>query len=842
MKRFSGYAAILAAVMVVAPVVTANQAFANHTFPYLTVNANPSQVDTGADVTISGTVAAGENATRALSVVLTGPGSTTTSKSMTVAANTANYSVPFSAAELGGLSDGAVQVLVRATNSYYETAQATSCFVKGAPIPPTVTGQPVAPDGVIAGRSFSLTATASACPAPAVQWQVRPAGDDTDFIDIAGATSTTLNVVSRYSDDGSTYRAVFTGGGTSSMSAPVVVRVAARAPDITGSPTNASVQSGSSASFSSSAGGDPAPTVQWERAAPGSDEFVAVEGATASTYSIESTTYADNGSRFRAAYSNIAGTVRTSPGLLTVELLPPTVVQQPSDASVASGDEVSFVADASSEVAATVQWQQAAPGGEFTDIDGATSATLTLTAAFAQDQYRYQTVFTNPAGTVTTRSALLTVQALAPQVTANPEDVTVLEGDSASFSAAAAGDPVAAVQWQVSTDDGASYTDVPGATLATFTVAAADRGQHLNLYRAVFDNGQGGATSDPARLRVEFAPEVTLEPQDVVTASGGDAAFTAEAVGNPVPAVQWQASTDGGGTFTDIDGAVSRTFETSGLTTVDDGTLVRAVFTSTVGEVTTRAALLTVDAVAPTLTTDVTDQQVLDGTEVTFTAAAAGDPDPTVQWFVARAGDDTFTPIDGATGAWYTFTASAADTGNRYYAEFSNAAGITATRTATLTVTEIPPGEVPSAPETMVATQTGPRQVTVTWTPPATEGDSPVTSYLVGYSQGNMGNGQEVGPEVRSFVFDDLEPGEYVFIVRAVNADGFGEGATQPVEIVVPADAPVVTPPTSATVPPKAGLLAVTGSQAALLAAAAMALIVAGGVAMAASRRRRHAA
>jgi hypothetical protein len=49
-------------------------------------------------------------------------------------------------------------------------------------------------------------------------------------------------------------------------------------------------------------------------------------------------------------------------------------------------------------------------GATFTNIAGATSATLTLTAVTkSQSGYRYRAVFTNVLGSATTTAAVLTV-------------------------------------------------------------------------------------------------------------------------------------------------------------------------------------------------------------------------------------------------------------------------------------------------------------------------------------------------------------------------------------------------------------------------------------------------
>ena len=71
--------------------------------------------------------------------------------------------------------------------------------------------------------------------------------------------------------------------------------------------------------------------------------------------------------------------------------------------------------------------------------------------------YEYEAVFTNTAGSVTTSAATLTVQT-APTVTTQPTNQTVHAGGTATFTAAASGNPTPTVQWTVST--GSGFTDV----------------------------------------------------------------------------------------------------------------------------------------------------------------------------------------------------------------------------------------------------------------------------------------------------------------------------------------------------------------------------------------------
>jgi endoglucanase len=84
----------------------------------------------------------------------------------------------------------------------------------------------------------------------------------------------------------------------------------------------------------------------------------------------------------------------------------------PADTTVTEGSVATFTASATADPAATVQWQ-VRDDGAWTDIDGATAGTLSVTATLAQNGARYRAVFSNTFGSAATASAALTVVAAA---------------------------------------------------------------------------------------------------------------------------------------------------------------------------------------------------------------------------------------------------------------------------------------------------------------------------------------------------------------------------------------------------------------------------------------------
>jgi Peptidase A4 family/Immunoglobulin I-set domain len=376
----------------------------------------------------------------------------------------------------------------------------------------------------------------------------------------------------------------------------------------------------------------------------------------------------------------------------------PTVVLEPASQSVAEGASVTFTALGSGAPAPAVQWQVSADGGaSWANLAGATGTSYTFLAGAAENGYEYRAVFANAAGTATSAAATLGVQmpisvvaaTTAPAITTQPSDQTVAQGATATFTAAASGYPAPTVQWQVSTDGGASWSALPGAPAASFSFTASSSESGYR-YRALFSNSAGTATTAPATLTVlppSQAPAITLQPVDQGVAAGASATFVASASGSPSPTVQWQTSTDGGASWQDVAGATSPSYGFV-ATIGETGSEFRAVFTNASGSATTTAATLTVtpSPAAPAITLQPASQSVLGGSTVSFSAAASGNPTPTVQWQLSTDGGATWSNVAGATSSVYGQVAQLGENGYQYRAVFANTLGSATTAVATLGV------------------------------------------------------------------------------------------------------------------------------------------------------------
>jgi hypothetical protein len=551
---------------------------------------------------------------------------------------------------------------------------------------PVVTTNPSS-QTVCAGATATFTAAATSSPAATVQWQVSTDGG-TSFSDVSGATSATYSFTTAATDNGNQYRAVFTNACGSATTTAATLTVDTL-PVVTANPVSQTACSGATVTFTAAAtsnAGDH--TVQWQISGDGGTTWNDISGATSTSYSFVASN-ADNGKQYRAVFTDACGSTNTSAALLTVDSLP-AVTTDPVSQTVCGGANATFTAAATSNAGdQTVQWQVSTNGGAtWTNIPGATSTTLSFSTAPGDNGKQYRAVFTDACGSTNTSGATLTVDTL-PVVTTNPVSQTVCAGAAATFTASASSNANDhTVQWQVSGDGGTTWNNIPGATSATlsFTTVAGDNGKQ---YRAVFSDACGSASSSAAALTVDTLPIVTAQPANTAVCAGTTATFTSSATSNANDhTVQWQLSTDGGATFSDIAGATSTTYSFTAAST-DDGHQYRAVFTDVCGSSTSNAATLTVNT-APAVTSNPSDTTVCENTIASFTATASGAPAPAVQWQLSTDGGTTWNNIAGATNATYSFTATAADNGNQYRAVFTNTCGTSTTSAATLTVNTTP--------------------------------------------------------------------------------------------------------------------------------------------------------
>ncbi len=565
--------------------------------------------------------------------------------------------------------DAGTYTVVATNSAGTATSNGAVLTVAAATVAPAITTQPSS-QSVTAGANVTFTAAASGNPTPTYQWRK-------DGNAISGATNATLNLANVQTSDAGTYTVVATNsaGSATSNGAVLTVSAATVAPAITTQPQSQTAAPGASVTFTAAASGSPTPTYQWQK------DGNAIGGATNASLSLTNVQAGDAGT-YAVVATNSAGSATSNGAVLTVSAatVAPSFTTQPQSQTAAPGGSVTFTAAASGNPAPTYQWRK-----DGNAISGATNASLALTNVQAGDAGTYTVVATNSAGTATSDGAVLTVSAAttAPTFTTQPQGQTAATGGSATFTVAASGNPAPTYQWYF------GGSAISGATSATLTLSNV-QSSNAGSYYATATNSAGMATSTSATLTVSAVVNVQATQSQPAT-TGHDVAIAAAAGAGAN--LQWQVSTNNGGSWTNLSdgaqyrGTTTNLLEILGATTAMNGYQYRYVnadgsaSTTVVTTLAVAAALfpmpaaIAVDASGTVYVADTsanTIQRVSTGGVVTLLAGTAGqvgttDGTGTAARFNQPGGlvvatDGTVTLADTANGTIRRITAAGAVT------------------------------------------------------------------------------------------------------------------------------------------------------------------------------------
>jgi len=525
----------------------------------------------------------------------------------------------------------------------------------------------------VAPATATFAVTASTADAATITYQWEKSEDDVTFTPIGGATSAsyTTGATSYDADYGDYYRCVCSAVGSAldatSNSARLLLT---RTINITSQPANVTGAVGGTVQFSvvaDTSDNDAADiTYQWQFSIDGGSNWsnvVGGSGATTATYTTATLDGSYDEQKYRCVLSAAAATpVNSGAATLQVETVTVVVNQQPTNQTVNENATATFTclggismgqigANAASssfdvdsfttpsggggnqivlqsqhEPSVTYQWQKSDDGGSnWGDIGGATSSSYTTpTLTYASDNsdlYRCKIDAQGAASPAYTNSATLTVLRTFT-ITAQPANQTGNETGTSTFSvtvSASSGAP--SYQWQRSDDGGANYSNVSGATNASYTTPPliyAD--DNDDRYRCVIDlvGSAGSQTSSFALLTVLRVITITQQPQSVAVIEGNTATFsvTAGITSNAI-SYQWQISTNSGVSWANINGANSSSYTTPATSyPTSPSEQFRCVLTNTAATtVVTNTVTLTVNEAefvdAPTTVTVTIDPDTL---------------------------------------------------------------------------------------------------------------------------------------------------------------------------------------------------------------------------------------
>lgn len=252
-----------------------------------------------------------------------------------------------------------------------------------------------------------------------------------------------------------------------------------------------------------------------------------------------------------------------------------TIDVHPVDATECSDDDVFFqvfVSDASPDFAGDTthliyQWQ-VNDGGGWTNltnglsvdggdgVNGVTSSFLTVFETVGKDNYQFRVLVSTAYCNVLTSNAATLLLEGPLEFTSQPADVTECEGNGVSFTSAAVnvgGASAVEYNWQISDDDGATWTNlanggtytITGATTTTIDYTTVDTAlQNDRIRLAAWTDYCDTIYSDFARFEIEGTIRVTDDPVDVTACSGDPVCFDIAAENDGAGSIiyRWQFS------------------------------------------------------------------------------------------------------------------------------------------------------------------------------------------------------------------------------------------------------------------------------------------------------------
>lgn len=248
-----------------------------------------------------------------------------------------------------------------------------------------------------------------------------------------------------------------------------------------------------------------------------------------------------------------------------------------------------------------------------------------------------------------------------PSITIQPSNQTTTPDGSVTFTVTAANNP-ATYQWSF------NGVAIAGATSATYTLKNVQSANAGN-YQVTVGNSAGSTSSSVVTLTVLSS---SLVNETVTT--GHNVAFSASSTSG----VQWQVSTDGGNTWTDLAnggtyrGVDTSTLEITGATSSMNGQRYRYVTTSIGGSVASNAAVLTVAQAFFPFPVGI----AIDGSSNLYVVDTSAD---TVQKVTSAGSVTTFAGTSGQTGT---------TDGTGGAALFNDPSGVISSSDGTLSITD----------------------------------------------------------------------------------------------------------------------------------------------------------
>jgi hypothetical protein len=370
--------------------------------------------------------------------------------------------------------------------------------------PYTIISQPTYPTtptnvGQVVSLTVGVTGSAN------FQWQ-RDQFRNGTWISIANATSGTYSYTVNTVADSGNFRCIVSGPcGPGVQNTNTVSVFTCQPPSITQNPTAPQPQC-VGGSFTLTAGASSPGQIisyQWEKDATRTNNWVPINGATSTSYTVATVIASDDGNyRLRVSTACTATPVYTS--VVSVEVRTPvSITQQPVSQSVCVGTNVSMSVVATGS---NVNYQWFFNNAPLTGNNTATNSTLVINGANATHGGTYRCFVSSPClpNGIFSNSATLTVTG-SPSITQQPVNQTVcVGGGSTTLTVIASGNGLN-YQWNF------NNSPINSATNSTYVITTPTTANQGN-YNVAITNTCGNITSSTVTLTVNTPATIATQP------------------------------------------------------------------------------------------------------------------------------------------------------------------------------------------------------------------------------------------------------------------------------------------------------------------------------------------
>jgi len=333
--------------------------------------------------------------------------------------------------------------------------------------------------------------------------------------------------------------------------------------------------------------GNPAPACQWQT------NGINLDGATNASLSLTGIQASQNGLVYSLIASNLMGVVTNS---MTLSVLVTPSITGLANQAVYVGTSPVLNASVSGMPTPTLRWQlnglDLADGlnGNGATISGSTSSALSIVNAQAADTGTYSLIASNSAGIVTNSLYLLVSASDVQPTLVGPTNITVIQGNGGTFSAAAYyGLPQPTLQWL--DPAGVPIVDATNTSLAVPNVQFSQNGA---VYFLVASNAVGSVTNS-ATLSVIVPPGIASQPSNLTVTNTQAAAFVVGVTGVPAPTFQWYRNGVAISSAAN-NSATNDTLVIAATTAADAGSSYYVKVTNAAGSTNSQTAILTVNS------------------------------------------------------------------------------------------------------------------------------------------------------------------------------------------------------------------------------------------------------